>query len=159
MSIRFRCQHLSCWSLLSRGNVGPWALPEGFVQQPYGAGEVCGLYRVPGGVVLRGHGDDHDKRLVSARVRDTSHVNIYWGHLSRDLINLRKLVISYMCSNFAPWSVWKFLLPNSENDSQYVYIKFMGVTNHFFASLANSANHIFRIVLHLNCLTLLYMYI
>ena len=42
-----------------------------------------------------------------------------------------------------------------ENDSQYVYIKFIGVANHFLPLLANSANHILRIILHLVYITLL----
>ena len=37
------------------------------------------------------------------------------------------------------------MLLNWENDSQYVYIKFLGVANQFLTWLANSANHIFRI--------------
>ena len=45
------------------------------------------------------------------------------------------------------------------NNSQYVYIKFLGVANHFLTWLANSANHIFRIILHLDMYVCMYMYI
>ena len=37
---------------------------------------------------------------------------------------------------------WVFLL-RWENDSQYVYFRFIGVANHFLTLLANSDNHIF----------------
>ena len=41
------------------------------------------------------------------------------------------------------------LLLKWENDSQYVHIKFLGVANCFLTWFANSASHIFQIILRL----------
>ena len=52
---------------------------------------------------------------------------------------ITKTANCYIIERFCYW----------ENDSKYVYIKFIGVANNFLTWLANSANHIFQIIVTL----------
>ena len=69
----------------------------------------------------------------------TPHRNIY-TRTSRSKITCFTWQIATQLKGFT--TQW-------ENDSQYVYIVFLGSANHFLTWLAKSANHIFWIILHL----------
>ena len=93
----------------------------------------------------------HTTTIVIAGIRTHMHIQVVHAHTytrptetytrtSRSKITCFTWQIATQLKGFA--TQW-------ENDSQYVYIVFLGSANHFLTWLAKSANHIFWIILHL----------